>query len=158
MLQRFEKTNEMLTNVNSLSATRCGVVDSLTLHPRLERANNDFKKHTAMVVDMKKDLDSIFKRIRGIKAKLARQMPESYARAGVQEEVAEEDDEYDLAIRRRGEEEARGEARGEEEARGEAREEEEARGEEEAREAEARGEEDTSDNGEVEEATEKLKL
>jgi len=56
MLQRFEKTNEMLTNVNTLSATR------------LDRATTDFKKHTAMVVDMKKDLDSVFRRIRNIKA------------------------------------------------------------------------------------------
>merc|ERR1719270_2890129 len=39
MLQRFEKTNEMLTNVNTLSQTR------------LERATTDFKKHTALVVD-----------------------------------------------------------------------------------------------------------
>merc|ERR1719397_1227337 len=56
MLQRFEKTNEMLTNVNTLSATR------------LDRATTDFKKHTAMVIDMKKDLDSIFRRIRNNKA------------------------------------------------------------------------------------------
>ena len=131
MLQRFEKTNEMLTNVNTLSATRCAAAPYL---PRLERANNDFKKHTAMVVDMKKDLDSIFKRIRGIKAKLARQMPEAYGRAGVEEQVGEEDDEYDEAIRRRKEAEARA--------------------------AEAKEEEGTNDGveKEVEEATEKLKL
>lgn len=35
---------------------------------RLDRATTDFKKHTAMVVDMKKDLDSVFRRIRNIKA------------------------------------------------------------------------------------------
>ena len=35
---------------------------------RLDRATTDFKKHTAIVVDMKKDLDSIFRRIRNIKA------------------------------------------------------------------------------------------
>ena len=67
MLQRFEKTNEMLTNVNSLSATR------------LEKAQTDFKKHTQMVVDMKKDLDNIFKRIRTIKSKIAVQRPQAYA-------------------------------------------------------------------------------
>ena len=55
MLQRFEKTNEMLLNVNSLSATR------------LERAQNDFKKHTAVVEDMKKDLDFVFRKIRTIR-------------------------------------------------------------------------------------------
>merc|ERR1712098_748784 len=61
MLQRFEKTNEMLTNVNTLSATR------------LERATNDFKKHIGTVTEMKKDLDSIFRRIRNIKTRLAKQ-------------------------------------------------------------------------------------
>jgi KxDL motif-containing protein 1 len=69
MLQRFEKTNEMLTNVNSLSATR------------LERAQNDFRKHTQNIGEMKRDLEQIFKRIRGIKAKLAAQMPEAYSQA-----------------------------------------------------------------------------
>ena len=69
MLQRFEKTNEMLTNVNSLSATR------------LERAQNDFKKHTQNITEMKRDLEVIFKRIRGIKAKLAAQLPEAYSQA-----------------------------------------------------------------------------
>lgn len=47
----------MLTNVNTLSATR------------LDRATTDFRKHTATVTEMKKDLDSIFRRIRNIKAK-----------------------------------------------------------------------------------------
>merc|ERR1719180_565419 len=89
MLQRFEKTNEMLTNVNTLSATR------------LDRATTDFKKHTAIVVDMKKDLDSIFRRIRNIKARLAKQMPEAYGSVGVVEKTGEEDDEYDVMIRER---------------------------------------------------------
>ena len=76
MLQRFEKTNEMLTNVNTLSATRFvnnGHSYTYLPHlfsPRLDRATTDFKKHTAIVVDMKKDLDSIFRRIRNIKASL----------------------------------------------------------------------------------------
>merc|ERR1719458_821310 len=89
MLQRFEKTNEMLTNVNTLSATR------------LDRATTDFKKHTAIVVDMKKDLDSIFRRIRNIKARLAKQMPEAYGSVGAVEKSGEEDDEYDVMIRER---------------------------------------------------------
>lgn len=96
MLQRFEKTNEMLTNVNNLSSTR------------LERANNDFKKHTSNVLEMKKDLDSVFKRIRAIRAKLAKQMPAAYS-AATQGEVAkvvkEEDDEYDVMIREKKESE-----------------------------------------------------
>merc|ERR1719402_2009188 len=89
MLRRFEKTNEMLTNVNTLSATR------------LDRATTDFKKHTAIVVDMKKDLDSIFRRIRNIKARLAKQMPEAYGSVGAVEKSGEEDDEYDIMIRER---------------------------------------------------------
>lgn len=58
MLQRFEKTNEMLLNCNALSANR------------LKLASEDFKKHTKQLNDMKKDLDYIFKKIRIIKGKL----------------------------------------------------------------------------------------
>ena len=65
-LQRFEKTNEMLSNCNTLSATR------------LERAKRDFKGHTQHVNEMKKDLDAIFKRIRTLKAKIAAQNPEAF--------------------------------------------------------------------------------
>jgi len=89
MLQRFEKTNEMLTNVNSLSATR------------LERAQADFKKHSQTVDTMKKDLEYIFKKIHQIKGKLSSQHPEAYAAATQHRPViqGEEDDEYDLIIR-----------------------------------------------------------
>jgi len=92
MLQRFEKTNEMLTNVNSLSATR------------LEKAQNDFKKHTQTVQDMKKDLENIFKRIKVIKTKLSTQQPAAFAAAVVavdhkENPQGEEDDEYDAIIR-----------------------------------------------------------
>lgn len=57
-LQRFEKTNEMLTNCNALSASR------------LKQAGVEFKKHTQLLLDMKKDLDIIFKKIRNLKTKL----------------------------------------------------------------------------------------
>ena len=87
MLQRFEKTNEMLTNVNSLSAVR------------LEKANNDFKKHTQNILEMKKDLEHIFKRLKIIKQKMNKQMPEAYN--AVIDKPKEEDDEYDMAIRER---------------------------------------------------------
>ena len=91
MLQRFEKTNEMLTNVNSLSAVR------------LEKANNDFKKHTQNILEMKKDLDYIFKKLKIVKQKLNKQMPEAYSAVMGQESERkrEEDDEYDVAIRER---------------------------------------------------------
>jgi len=153
MLQRFEKTNEMLTNVNTLSATR------------LDRATTDFKKHTAMVVDMKKDLDSIFRRIRNIKARLAKQMPEAYGSVGVVEKSGEEDDEYDVMIRERKERESTEQkqinSKIEEEP---SREEQENKGigGEGASLVESRKEENEEEEGgrveEVQEATEKLKL
>ena len=65
-LQRFEKTNEMLSNCNSLSATR------------LERALRDFRGHTQHINGLKKELDHVFKRIRSIKSKIAVQYPEAY--------------------------------------------------------------------------------
>ena len=91
MLQRFEKTNEMLINVNNLSAVR------------LEKANNDFKKHTQNILEMKKDLEYIFKRLKVIKQKMSKTMPEAYnAVIGSQaKKVVEEDDEYDIAIKER---------------------------------------------------------
>ncbi|KAK8748230.1 hypothetical protein OTU49_016383, partial [Cherax quadricarinatus] len=83
MLQRFEKTNEMLSNCNSLSATRFAL------------AQKEFKKHTALLVDMKKDLDNVFKRIRTIKTKLSNQYPAAFTAA--QEEVFKEEEETELA-------------------------------------------------------------
>ena len=68
------------------------------------QANNDFKKHTQNIVDMKKDLESIFKRLKVIKQKLNKQMPEAYEAvigASEREAAREEDDEYDVAIRER---------------------------------------------------------
>ena len=51
-LDRFEKTNEMLLNFNNLSSAR------------LQQMNERFLHHTKTLVEMKKDLDSIFRRIR----------------------------------------------------------------------------------------------
>lgn len=65
-LQRFEKTNEMLTNCNQLSVNR------------LKTAGTEFKKHTALLIEMKRDLDYIFKRIRLIKNKLSQQYPQAF--------------------------------------------------------------------------------
>ena len=110
MLQRFEKTNEMLTNVNSLSAVRLEKVRvSVTIMIEIVvmsfcQANNDFKKHSQNIVEMKKDLEIIFKRLKIIKQKLNKQMPEAYeAVIGASERapVKEEDDEYDVQIRER---------------------------------------------------------
>eukprot|EP00095_Tigriopus_kingsejongensis_P006266 maker-scaffold990_size72856-snap-gene-0.15 protein:Tk06266 transcript:maker-scaffold990_size72856-snap-gene-0.15-mRNA-1 annotation:"MSTP096" len=88
MLQRFEKTNEMLSNCNTLSATR------------LERAMRDFKGHTTLVLEMKKDLDIVLRRIHNLKTRLASQHPEAFRVAGGQDgPIAEEDDEYDVMIK-----------------------------------------------------------
>ncbi|XP_028641931.1 kxDL motif-containing protein 1 isoform X1 [Grammomys surdaster] len=89
MLDRFEKTNEMLLNFNNLSSVR------------LQQMSERFVHHTRTLVDMKRDLDSIFRRIRWplplellwgptarcslslsyktLKGKLARQHPEAFS-------------------------------------------------------------------------------
>jgi len=86
MLQRFEKTNEMLSNCNTLSATR------------LERASKDFRGHMNHLNEMKQDLESVFTRIRAIKTKLSVQHPDAFiASGGSFQTVKEEDDEYDKA-------------------------------------------------------------
>ncbi|XP_034949700.1 kxDL motif-containing protein CG10681 isoform X2 [Chelonus insularis] len=82
MLQRFEKTNEMLTNCNQLSVNR------------LKSAGVEFKKHTALLIEMKKDLDYIFKKIRLVKNKLSQQYPQAFneaVRSSLAEEVLVED-------------------------------------------------------------------
>lgn len=86
-LQRFEKTNEMLLNCNALS------------NGRLKSANDDFKAYSKVIIDMKKDLDYIFKKIRAIKVKVATQCPqamkqmEQKKKANAFSEEADEDDE-----------------------------------------------------------------
>ncbi|OXB73130.1 UNVERIFIED_CONTAM: hypothetical protein H355_012055 [Colinus virginianus] len=67
MLDRFEKTNEMLLNFNNLSSLR------------MQQMNERFLHHTKTLVEMKKDLDSIFRRIRTLKGKLAKQYPEAFS-------------------------------------------------------------------------------
>ncbi|KPJ03030.1 PREDICTED: kxDL motif-containing protein CG10681 [Papilio xuthus] len=86
MLQRFEKTTEMLTNCNQLSSSR------------LRAASTEFKKHTQLLLDMKKDLEFIFKKIRAMKTKLSQQYPEAYKQAVAasianQKPVNDDDDE-----------------------------------------------------------------
>uniref|UniRef100_UPI00398E35FB kxDL motif-containing protein 1 n=1 Tax=Pristiophorus japonicus TaxID=55135 RepID=UPI00398E35FB len=79
MLDRFEKTNEMLLNFNNLSSVR--------LQQMAERSQH----HTRALVDMKKDLDNIFRRIRTLKDKLAKQHPEAFST--IHTSLAVEDDE-----------------------------------------------------------------
>ncbi|XP_055626542.1 kxDL motif-containing protein CG10681 [Toxorhynchites rutilus septentrionalis] len=89
MLQRFEKTNEMLLNCNALSQSR------------LKIASDDFKKHTKLLNDMKKDLDYIFKKIRNIKTKLGTQYPQPFAEAEAKNKPIsfDEEEEIDTAAR-----------------------------------------------------------
>jgi len=83
MLQRFEKTNEMLVNCNALSQ----------IH--LQKANQEFKRHIQLLNEVKKDLDNIFKRVKALKAKAASQYPEAYKEAvsQIQEPVIEDEEE-----------------------------------------------------------------
>ncbi|XP_069072437.1 kxDL motif-containing protein 1 isoform X1 [Pleurodeles waltl] len=67
MLDRFEKTNEMLLNFNNLS------------NGRMQQMNERFLNHTRTLVDMKKELDMVFRRIRTLKGKLAKQYPEAFS-------------------------------------------------------------------------------
>ncbi|KAJ8382722.1 hypothetical protein SKAU_G00035000 [Synaphobranchus kaupii] len=82
MLDRFEKTNEMLLNFNGLS------------NVRLQQMTEHFLLHTRTLLEMKKDLDSIFRRIRTLKGKLAKQYPDVFSSVH-ESPVLEDDDEFD---------------------------------------------------------------
>ncbi|XP_075031776.1 kxDL motif-containing protein 1 isoform X1 [Calonectris borealis] len=111
MLDRFEKTNEMLLNFNNLSSVR------------MQQMNERFLHHTKTLVEMKKDLDSIFRRIRWatgtgtgtslpagretarraqggssrsrtLKGKLAKQYPEAFSNIH-ESPILEDDDDFD---------------------------------------------------------------
>jgi len=86
MLSRFEKTNEMLLNFNVLSSTRYTSTDL------------DFKLHIQMLLDTKKDLDLVFKRIRVLKNKLSVMYPAAFKACTHIYEVPddEEEDECDV--------------------------------------------------------------
>ncbi|XP_033634899.1 kxDL motif-containing protein 1-like [Asterias rubens] len=66
MLSRFEKTNETLSNFNKLSAVR------------YEKTIEQFKKHTQVLMDMKRDLDIVFRKIRVLKDKLSTEYPVAF--------------------------------------------------------------------------------
>nr|CAG4637310.1 EOG090X0CBU [Ceriodaphnia reticulata] len=82
MLQRFEKTNEMLVNCNALSQ----------IH--LQKATTEFKKHVQLLNEVKKDLENIFKRVKIMKAKAAAQYPHQFedAMSKIQTAIEEEDE------------------------------------------------------------------
>uniref|UniRef100_A0A914VWI3 KxDL domain-containing protein n=1 Tax=Plectus sambesii TaxID=2011161 RepID=A0A914VWI3_9BILA len=68
-LSRFEKTNEMLVNCCQLSASR------------LEGARRELLGHTQTIMDMKKDLESIFRRVRVFKQTVSQLYPTAFAEA-----------------------------------------------------------------------------
>ncbi|XP_062490319.1 kxDL motif-containing protein 1 isoform X1 [Pezoporus occidentalis] len=94
MLDRFEKTNEMLLNFNNLSSVR------------MQQMSERFLHHTKTLVEMKKDLDGIFRRIRSaaasphpplprtLKGKLAKQYPEAFSNIH-ESPILEDDDDFD---------------------------------------------------------------
>jgi hypothetical protein len=71
----------MLLNFNSLSKSR------------YDTTHNDFKKHTILLTEMKKDLDTVFQRIRVLKGKLGKMYPEAFTACGDVYNVLEEEDE-----------------------------------------------------------------
>uniref|UniRef100_A0A336M7F4 CSON011527 protein n=1 Tax=Culicoides sonorensis TaxID=179676 RepID=A0A336M7F4_CULSO len=83
MLQRFEKTNEMLVNCNALSTSR------------LKIAQEEYKKMTKLLLEMKKDLDYVFMKIRKIKGKLNTQYPTAFtlAEAKCKTQILDENEE-----------------------------------------------------------------
>nr|CAG4638023.1 EOG090X0CBU [Chydorus sphaericus] len=83
MLQRFEKTNEMLVNCNALSQ----------IH--LQKAALEFKKHIQLLNEIKKDLDNIFRRVKALKAKTANNYPQQFQEALTQIQPVQEDEEED---------------------------------------------------------------
>lgn len=71
----------MLINVNALSQNR------------LKNIQEDNKKHCKLLIDMKRDLEYIFKKIRVIKGKLETKHPEAFEQAKRQIPIQIEEDE-----------------------------------------------------------------
>lgn len=83
MLNRFEKTNEMLINCNSLLAIR---------HTG---ASKELKKHITFLIELKKDLETVFRRIRFLKMKLSQQYPDAFSACNNMFNTLDEEEEQD---------------------------------------------------------------
>nr|CAB3260098.1 kxDL motif-containing protein 1-like [Phallusia mammillata] len=70
MLQNLEKSNQMLLNCNRIAEKQQEILLGRIQH------------HTLVLVDMKKDLNSIFSRIRNLKLKLQSRSSESWLVVG----------------------------------------------------------------------------
>ncbi|KAM8795073.1 kxDL motif-containing protein 1 [Eudromia elegans] len=73
----------MLLNFNNLSSVR------------VQQMSERFLHHTRTLVEMKKDLDSIFRRIRALKAKLAKQYPEAFSNIHESPILDDDDEDFD---------------------------------------------------------------
>jgi hypothetical protein len=71
----------MLTNCNALSQSR------------LKNVTEDYKKNCKLLLEMKKDLEYVFKKIRTIKGKLESKYPESFEQVSKQVPTHIEEDE-----------------------------------------------------------------
>ncbi|UJR27886.1 hypothetical protein I4U23_009151 [Adineta vaga] len=67
LLEQLDKSNEILDGINRISAKR--YID----------ATKEYSNHTQLLLSMKSDLDSIFKRIKVLKTRLNKKYPEAYA-------------------------------------------------------------------------------
>ncbi|VDN20755.1 unnamed protein product [Gongylonema pulchrum] len=67
---RFEKTNEMLVNCCALSSRR------------LEKAKKELIFNRQLILEMKSDLESIFRRIRALKQNYISKYPQIYQHFG----------------------------------------------------------------------------
>lgn len=76
----------MLLNCNALSTSR------------LKVASEEFKKHTKLLAEMKKDLDYIFKKLRVIKSKVSTQYPDAFAEVNFSNKTFAEEAEEDEDI------------------------------------------------------------
>ncbi|RWS13152.1 kxDL motif-containing protein CG10681-like protein [Dinothrombium tinctorium] len=81
MLLRFEKTNEMLGNCNALALSR------------FEMTSKVLKRYTQQLIEMKKDLDSIYRRIRFLKMRLSQVYPDAFHACSNRFNIVEEEDE-----------------------------------------------------------------
>lgn len=67
--QRLEKCNEMLINCNQLTSRQ------------LASVGEKFQRHTLVLQEMRRDLHSIYSRIRNLKSKMALQYPTEFSLA-----------------------------------------------------------------------------